>query len=340
MAVGIIDLDMLLDKRHYIINLDVMQISSYYKNLGERVRLVRNLSPDELGWFKELYVIYNGEEEIFYDYLVTDPRTHLVGKYFYGMVKTLPQEIIDSYPDRSIYDGVLESNYFSYSRKTFLYGLLKRCDFIRLHEPSNYNFLTDNAELGIYDVDITEKDIPEIQKLNKKFYLFYPLTFRNLNRAKEWLDNKAYMITKSKKRIFIADNFIKQDLMALFELPPSQRKMFTVIFGNCSAESYNLDLKKMITFVEKNKFSKKNIYFTVMPIKDEIYKKLYQAVKESYYARKEVIYRSKLNLKDRNIYNFMVKIKATDPELYKLLSYSKEDRLGEEARGKEYRRMG
>ena len=93
-----------------------------------------------------------------------------------------------------------------------------------------------------------------------------------------------------------------------------------------------LVLNKLIIF-------HREVYFTEKPIKDEIYKKLYKIIHEAYYKRTETIYRSSLNLKDRNIYNFMVKIRANDPELYKLLTTSREDRLGEEARGNAYRRV-
>ena len=60
MVIGILDLDLLYDARTYEVNIDVMQIASYHRKIGDKVKLCFTTDLEKIGWLSTIYIIYNG----------------------------------------------------------------------------------------------------------------------------------------------------------------------------------------------------------------------------------------------------------------------------------------
>lgn len=341
MAIGIVDLDLIISPSAYKLNLDVMQISSYYKQKGEKVHLCKSMAPEDLMWLNQLIVIYNGEKEIFIDRLLSDDRVTLVGKYFYGKNLTLSQEILDSYPDRSIYDNIIESNFFSQTKRVPLRQLLKNADFVRLHIPSNLNFISEiSKELFIYDQDITDKDYELIVSLNKPFSIYYPIEVRNYKEADKWISAKAFKRGDT-THMFLANRFVEEDLNKIIKQPISVRRMFKIKFGSCEPQNYNFELKKMLRFLSKAKLLEPQPKIIIADIADPLYNFLYNSIRRWYNGKKNNLYKDIFHTycKTKEQYEFINRIKLTDSELYKLLTSTMTTRYQDEQTKSDYRRL-
>lgn len=341
MVIGIVDLDLIFRRGQYQINLDIMQITSYHRRLGDKVRFCLSIKPEDLQWYSQLYVIYNGVKEIFIDSLINDDRTILVGSYFYGTYCPLSQEIKDSYPDKSIYEDLMTKLEFSDIKGTELRGRLKKADFIRLHEPSNRRFLTNNPEVVLHDLDLTDKDYEDILNLNKEFMLFYPLTVRTYAQALKWIEAGAFARQYS-TRTFIAENMTEEDYFKIINLPLAKRKMFILRFGKCSPEFYNFELKKCLRILAQARFLTPKPFVEISPIQNNTYDFLFGCARKWYYSIKAKdqdldIFHTYFNNKPK--YDLIIKIKAKDPELYQLLTSTLSRRYQDEQARKNYRRV-
>ena len=341
MVIGIVDLDFIFNRSHYQLNLDVMQLSSYHKKNGDKVKFCLSIEEQELGWFSELYVIYNGSEEVYIDHLINDSRVTLLGSYFYGDYCPLPQEVKDSYPDRVIYEELLKHVKIPDKKRTELNARLKKADFIRLHEASNKIFLTDNPEVILYDANITDNDYNDIISLNKEFSLYYPIIVRSFDKIQLWLDAKAFVRHENTK-IFIADSLIEEDYYKILELPDKKKRMFVLRFGNCSEQYYNYELKKCLKVMSRAKYSTPRLQIEILPIKNRTYDFLFDCAKRWYHSSKAKtldldIFHTYFNTKEK--YDLIIKIKAKDPELYRLLTYTLSRRYDDEQSYKNYRRV-
>lgn len=341
MAIGIIDLDLILFTGSYKLNLDVMQISGYYKRKGEKVQLCRSMKSEDLLWFKELMVVYNGETEVFIDNLIKDERVTLIGKYFYGKNLTLPVEILNTYPDKNIYNSILDSDYFSPTKRRALKAVLKKADFLRLHIPSNLNFISkDSTEIFLYDQDISDVDYEKIVSIGKEFSIYFPIEIRSYQNAQKWLNAKAFK-RGDNTHMFIANHFIESDLEQLLTQTKTIRKMFRVKFGECSPEYYNLEAKKMLRFLQKAKLLEPTPKIIVEPLNDEMYNFLFTCIRKWYNGKRENLDKDIFHtyFKTKKQFEFMNKIKITDLELYKLLTSTITTRYQNEQIRTNYRRM-
>ena len=340
MAVGIVDLDLLFERNRYKLNIDVMQLSAYHKKNGERVKLINNLSPEEIGWYDKIYVIYNGTKNIPIDFLINDSRATLSGKYFYGDYYSLPEEVKHEYPDTTIYDNLVHSNYLSDARTVRLRKQLNVSDFIRLHEPSNLEFVSQKTtELMIFDQNITDLDYEKILSFNKEVCFYYPVKIRNFEQAQKWIDAKVFTRSGGSKS-FITDNFTEQDLYKILTLSYTRRKMFYIKFGDCPPESYLYELKKCLRFLQKAKFLTHSPQIIIVPIQVPDYAFLFDCVKHWYYSAPDLdkdIFHSYFKTVEH--YNLIKKIKAQDLELYSLLTSTLTKRYNDEQSTKCYRRV-
>lgn len=341
MVVGIVDLDLLLNRSTYQLNIDVMQISAYYKRLGYSVKISRSMKPEDLGWYSLIYVIYNGEQEIFIDNLAKDNRVVLIGKYFYREHSALPQEIIDIYPDKTIYENLLQSDLLSKTRRNSLLIALHKADFLRIHENSNQKFLTDNSEqILIYDLDINISDYELLERLGRQFTLYYPIKVKSLKEGLKWLEIKAFA-RKTVNHMFLAENFPESDLMNYLQLPTSHRKMFLISFGDCSKENYLNNFKLFVKFVQKAKTLSPTPQITINPINDPDFNFLFNLTKRWYNGKKDNLNISlfKYGFSQPQHFKLMVKIQAKDPELAQLLKSTLYTRYQNEQARNNYRRL-
>jgi len=342
MVVGIIDLDLLYTPQSYEANLDVMQISGYHKQMGDKVKLCPSEKKEDIEWYSMLYVIYNGEKQIYIDHLIKSEKVTLIGSYFYNKYCAVPKEIRAIYPDTTIYDAPIVRKLLSDSRYSYLRNKLIKSDFIRLHESSNKRFISSaNQEITFYDTDITDSDYEEIIKLNKKISFYYPVTIHSYTQAKRWVDAKVYSRAIGNIN-FIVKNCIEKDISKILDFPAAQRQKFSFIFGECSVENYNLELKKFLRMAQKGKFMNPKPNLKVAPINNVTYKFLFDCGKKWYgsnYTLKEDadIFHTYFNNKHK--YELMVKIKAKDPELYQLLTYTLSVRYQDEQARKHYNRV-
>ena len=341
MIVGIVDLDLILNRSTYQLNLDVMQIASYYKKRGHTVRLSYSMKLQDLMSYNLIYVIYNGSDDIFIDELAKDSRVSLIGRYFYRDRTILPQDILDSYTDKVLYENLLRTNYFSETRRNELGVYLRNADFVRIHQPSNLNFISPNSkQIAIYDLDITIADYEYIKSLNKSFLLFYPIKTRTLAEALKWLEMRT--IGKATKKVmFITDYFTDDDLNKFMTLSNVKRKMFMISFGNCSEDYYNLELKRFIKFAQKAKKLVPKPKIEIKPIKDPDYQFLFNTVRCWYGSKKDTNNLSifKYGFTKPEHFKLMLKIKAKDPELTQLLTSTLYTRYQNEQARQNYRRV-
>lgn len=341
MTIGIVDLDLLVFPQRYKLNLDIMQLSAYHKRRGDRVELCRSKKKEDLMWFNEIVVVYNGEDEVYIDDLIRDTRVTLIGKYFYGKSSKLPQEVLDTYPDRTIYDEVLESDLLSIALRTTLRNILKKADFIRLREPSNLHFISDTSkELILFDQDLNENDFEKIASFNKDFTIYYPIEIRSYQQAQRWIQAKAFR-NGDNTHMFLANCFIEKDLEQLLQQPPSIRKMFCIQFGGCSPEYYSLELKKMLRFCQKAKLLTPAPKIKLAPITDKEYDFLFNCVKKWYNSAKANINKDIIHTYFKTKEHFVLgaKIKVKDVELYKLLTSTLTTRYQDEQSKSGYRRV-
>lgn len=343
MVIGIVDLDYLLPtcRRQYQLNLDVMQIAAYHRKIGDKVKYCYSMAPENLSWYSQLYVIYNGEQEVYIDKLLSDDRVTVLGKYFYGNYCALPQCIRDTFPDRTFYFDIVEKGDFSKTKRSDLRARLKHSDFVRLHEPSNKNFITDNSEIIFYDLDISDNDYKAITELNKEFSLYYPIQLRCYSNAEKWMNAKAFNKLGGAK-IFIAIGFTETDLYKIVELPSPKRRMFQVRFGECDKTYYNFELKKCLRVLQKSRLYDRKFSVQIAPINDFTYDFLFKCALRWYNSSKTVsdnidIFHEYFN--NKNKFELIIKIKAKDPELYQLLTFTLTQGVSNERAKKDYRRV-
>ena len=326
MAVGIIDLDLLFETKYYMLNLDVMQISAYHKKQKEKVVLCRTADKEELEWFSTLYIVYNGEEELPIDYLINDTRSILVGKYFYHNYLSLPREIYDMYPDKTIYDKLLSSDYLSNFKLKNLKNLYRNADFIRLHLSTNLSFISNSsARLVCYDQDVIERDLVELVKLNKNFSFYFPISIHNLQQTKTWLENTK-LTQLGSKRLF-SGYFTNEELNSLLQIDAEQSKQYIINFGNCNPSNYNAELKKMLNFVYEAKDKQLKFKLNIIRISNSNYSFLFNIIKRWYELptnREKTIF--EIFFKTLDQLKFGQKIKAFDPELFKMLNLTYDQR--------------
>lgn len=341
MIVGIVDLDLLLNRSNYQLNLDVMQLSAYYKQRNYRVKLSYSMKLEDLELYNLIFVIYNGDTDIFIDKLASDERTVLIGKYFYHDRSALPQEVIDTYPDRTIYDSLLKSNFLSKTRATELSVMLYKADFLRIHEKSNLNFISkDSTQLVAFDLNISEFDQEFFKQQDKRFTFYYPLKIRSLKSGLNWLEIQAFT-RNTKGHMFIAEGFIEQDLIDYLELPYAKRKMFLITFGNYQYNFYIWELKSFIKFAQKAKTLVKKPRILVHPINDANFQFLFDVVRRWYGSSRDNLNVSifKYGFSKPEHFRLMTKIKAKDPELAQLLSSTLYTRYKNEQARNSYRRV-
>lgn len=140
MNIGIIDADLMGNKKHRFPNLASMKISSYYKSLGNTVQLV--LSYDDITNYDKVFISKVFTETVIPENVLTLPNVTYGGTgFFYDKAEPLPDEIEHCMPDYHLYDewmtlvienGVKESElkyYKDYSIGFTTRGCIRGCSF-------------------------------------------------------------------------------------------------------------------------------------------------------------------------------------------------------------------
>lgn len=190
MMVGIIDVDLFINKRTFFPNPEVMLLSSYHKKKGDIVHLLMDNKGIDI--YEKIYICRNKTKKIkFPDELYSRPNVVCSGQYFTnGIIAPIDKEVFACEPDKSIYD-----KYVKYWEDKPITGVktLERANYVSLRKgiPPIYG----RDATYVYDYDLgSEEDLKKITDLFNKGYFkklrfSYPIKCDNVDLAIRWMQS-------------------------------------------------------------------------------------------------------------------------------------------------------
>ena len=199
MLVGIIDMDLFINKRTFLPNPEVMLYSAYHKKNRDIVHLL--LNGQNIDIYEKIYIFRTKLGKVkFPEELYSKSNVTCRGSYFTnGIVAPIPEEVFACEPDKSIYDkyckywegGKLINGVVTYRRAK--YGSYRK----------NSMYFSGAGTNNIYDYDLgSEEDYLGFMKLYeegkfKKLHFFFPIQCDNLELALKWA-NAPFMTSQVK----------------------------------------------------------------------------------------------------------------------------------------------
>jgi hypothetical protein len=188
MMVGIIDVDLFINRKTFLPNPEVMLLSSYHKKKGDIVHLL--LDGKSIDIYEKVYIIRNRTAKVkFPEELYSRHNVSCSGQYFTnGIVAPIDPEVFECTPDKTIYD-----KYVRYWGDKPIKGVknLERAKYVSLRK--GFPPLTGAGSNYLYDYDLGSRE--DFEKLNelyekqyfKKLHFYYPIKCTDVDLAIEWM---------------------------------------------------------------------------------------------------------------------------------------------------------
>lgn len=201
MLVGIIDIDLFINKRTFLPNPEVMLYSSYHKKNKDIVHLL--MDGKNIDMYEKIYIFRNRTGKVkFPEELYSRSNVTCRGLYFTnGNVAPTPKEIFECIPDKSIYD-----KYCNYWGKIKINGVktLERARYVSLR--NGFPPQTGAGTVYLYDYDLgAREDLEKLSELHKKGYFkklhfCHPIQCDTIQDAIDW--DIAPFITASTRILY------------------------------------------------------------------------------------------------------------------------------------------
>ena len=188
MLVGIIDMDLFINKKTFLPNPEVMLYSAYHKKNRDIVHLL--LNGQNIDIYEKIYIFRTKVGKVkFPEELYSRKNVICRGSYFTnGIVAPIPEEVFACEPDKSIYDkyckywegGKLINGVVTYRRAK--YGSYRK----------NSMCFSGAGTNNIYDYDLgSEEDYNGLMKMYeegrfKNIHFFFPIKCDTLELALKW----------------------------------------------------------------------------------------------------------------------------------------------------------
>lgn len=188
MLVGIIDMDLFINKRTFLPNPEVMLYSAYHKKNRDIVHLL--LNGQNIDIYEKIYIFRTKTGKVkFPEELYSRKNVTCRGSYFTnGIVAPIPEEVFACEPDKSIYD-----KYCKYWEGG------KLINGVVTHRRAKYGSLRKNSisfsgagTNNIYDYDLgSEEDYHSLMEMYeegrfKNIHFFFPIKCDTLELALKW----------------------------------------------------------------------------------------------------------------------------------------------------------
>lgn len=188
MLIGIIDMDLFINKKTFLPNPEVMLYSAYHKKNRDIVHLL--LNGQNIDIYEKIYIFRTKVGKVkFPEELYSRKNVICRGSYFTnGIVAPIPEEVFACEPDKSIYDkyckywegGKLINGVVTYRRAK--YGSFRK----------NSLSFSGAGTNNIYDYDLgSEEDYNGLMKMYeegrfKNIHFFFPIKCNTLELALKW----------------------------------------------------------------------------------------------------------------------------------------------------------
>lgn len=266
--IGIIDAELMGNKKHRFPNLACMKISSHYKSLGNTVQLI--LSYDDIPKYDKVFISKVFTETTIPENVLNLPNVTYGGTgFFYDKATSLPNEIEHCMPDYHLYDewvnhhlnnGAKKSDfkyYLDYSIGFLTRGCFRQCSFcvnknykkVEVHSPLSEFLDTSRKKICLLDDNFLgcpqwKPMLIDLQQTNKPFQFKQGLDERILTAE------KCEMLFKSKydgDYIFAFDNIDDKaiveknaHLIRQYNKRVGQNVKFYVLCGFDENEKYDM----------------------------------------------------------------------------------------------------
>lgn len=218
MVVGLLDQDALLYPHSFRPNLEVMKLSTFYKNKKEIVRLVMDARTTDQ--YSKVFLRKNKIDNSYPDTLLCKPNIAFGGLAFTdNKYKPLSEEIENCLPDISIYDKLIPN---------LKMGRIQKADFkgshLRLSTDGktcnvDYDKFLFNGNAIIHDNNLfdLEGSYDALLDISKKYLIMtrYGPQMKK-NEIEKWLNNIRFY--KNSTKFVVKDNLSNYEFKQLVEM--------------------------------------------------------------------------------------------------------------------------
>lgn len=195
MAIGLLDQDLLLRPGHFCPNLEIMKLSTYYKNQKEIVRLI--LDARTTDQYREVIIRKDKIDNSYPDTLFGKQNISFGGLAFTNnKYKPMPDEMENSLPDITIYDKFLVDKKIGRAGMNYLKGSHFRLSTDNINCNVDYLKYLNKGHAVIHDKNIFHlKDSYEnLYDISQSYKILtkYPLRV-DKNEAEKWITNLNFI---------------------------------------------------------------------------------------------------------------------------------------------------
>lgn len=187
MLVGIIDIDLFINKKTFLPNPEVMLYSAYHKQNKDIVHLL--MDGKNIDIYEKIYIFRNRSGKVkFPEELYSRNNVICRGQYFTnGVIAPIPPEVFACEPDKFIYD-----KYCKYWGDKPIKGVttLSRAKYVSLRK--GFSLLTGAGTNNLYDYDLgAQGDYEKLLSLYnkgyfKKLHSYYPIQCTDIEETIKW----------------------------------------------------------------------------------------------------------------------------------------------------------
>lgn len=186
MLVGIIDIDLFINKKTFLPNPEVMLYSAYHKQNKDIVHLL--MDGKNIDMYEKIYIFRNRSGKVkFPEELYSRHNVTCRGLYFTnGKVMPIPEEVFKCTPDKTIYDKYC--NYWGTVKPAGVVTL-KNARYVSLKK--GFPPQIGAGAVYLYDYDFNKEDFIKLYDLHqqgyfKKVHFCYTIQCDTIEEAIQW----------------------------------------------------------------------------------------------------------------------------------------------------------
>ena len=201
MLVGIIDIDLFINKKTFLPNPEVMLYSAYHKQNKDIVHLL--MDGKNIDMYDKIYIFRNRMSKVkFPEELYSRKNVTCRGCYFTnGVVMPTPEEVFKCTPDKTIYDKYC--NYWGTVKPNGVVTL-KEAKYISLR--NGFPPQSGRGAVYLYDYDLGgQEDFEKLSELYqkgyfKKLHFCHPIQCKTIDEAIQW--SQATFVTVKTRIVY------------------------------------------------------------------------------------------------------------------------------------------
>lgn len=279
MVIGFADLDFLQSPNRFIPSLELMKLSSYYKQKGHIVKVCYDLT--KISFYDIIYISKNSNKGDVSPLLLSNSKIKWLGTYFTkGVYQELPKEIELCEPDSSIYEIPSKSITSSFYRRIANKTLDRNNLCIRFTNKGKIiNSLRNvsGENIMVYDIDFFKNKEAALEFLNfykdKKIYFLSEQIIRDFETLKDiypfYQNFKSYnLFPVTYQPDSISTKLLNEDYFYKVPITIPKKEYSKYLFVREMEILYSFYKKYRVKiFCEKNYNEKEeNIYYNILKI--------------------------------------------------------------------------